>query len=151
MKKVDAAAERTRILREAGLRTTGPRRAVLEVLERATSPLSHADVADALDDESLDKVTVYRNLMALTDAGLARRTDLGDHVWRFELVRAFTAQETAHPHFFCTDCGNIACLPGVTVKIDGGVAASVARRGFEVQLRGVCRACDPPKARARHA
>jgi Fur family ferric uptake transcriptional regulator len=150
-KKAESTAARTKVLRDAGLRKTGPRLAVLQVLEGAKSPLSHADVADALDDETLDRATVYRNLMALTEAGIVRRTDLGDHVWRFELVRAVTAHETAHPHFVCTDCGTVSCMPGVTVRIDGGGAASVARRGFEVQLRGVCGDCDSPKLRRRHA
>jgi Fur family ferric uptake transcriptional regulator len=150
-KKADSAAARTKVLHDAGLRKTGPRLAVLGVLERAKSPLSHADVADELDDETLDRATVYRNLMALTEAGLVRRTDLGDHVWRFELVRAYTAHEMAHPHFVCTDCGTVSCMPGVTVRIDGGGAASVARKGFEVQLRGVCGDCDAPKLRRRHA
>jgi len=150
-KKKAASAERTKILREAGLRTTGPRLAVLGVLESAKSPLSHGDVADVLEDETLDRATVYRNLMALTEAGLVRRTDLGDHVWRFELVRAYTAHEMAHPHFVCTDCGTVSCMPGVTVRIDGDGAASAARHGFEVQLRGVCGDCHAPRLRRRHA
>ena len=150
-KKAESAAARTKVLHDAGLRRTGPRLAVLEVLEAAKSPLSHADVADELVDDTLDRATVYRNLMALTEAGLVRRTDLGDHVWRFELVREYTAHETAHPHFVCTDCGTVSCMPGVTVRIDGGGAAAVARKGFEVQLRGVCGDCDSPKLRRRHA
>jgi Fur family ferric uptake transcriptional regulator len=153
MKKAESAAARTKVLRDAGLRKTVPRMAVLDVLERAKSPLSHADVASRLEDETLDRATVYRNLMALTEAGLVRRTDLGDHVWRFELIRAYTAaHEMAHPHFVCTDCGTVSCLPGVTVRIDGGGASSVARvarKGFEVQLRGVCGDCDSPKLRRR--
>jgi Fur family ferric uptake transcriptional regulator len=147
----ERATARTKVLRDAGLRSTRPRLQVLEALERAKSPLSHGDVADLLEDATLDRATVYRNLMALTEAGLVRRTDLGDHVWRFELVRQYTAHEMAHPHFVCTDCGTVSCLPGVTVRIDGGGAASVARKGFEVQLRGVCGDCDTPKLRRRHA
>ncbi len=58
--KKTSSADRTRVLRQAGLRTTGPRLAVLDVLERATSPLSHGDVADLLEDEALDRATVYR-------------------------------------------------------------------------------------------
>jgi Fur family transcriptional regulator, ferric uptake regulator len=148
-KKSAASADRTKALREAGLRTTAPRRAVLGVLERAKSPLSHGDVADLLEGEALDRATVYRNLIALTEAGLVRRTDLGDHVWRFELVREYTAHETAHPHFVCTDCGTVSCMPGVTVRIDGDGAASVARHGFEVHLRGVCGDCHTPRLRRR--
>jgi Fur family ferric uptake transcriptional regulator len=156
MKKAESAEARTKVLRDAGLRKTVPRMAVLEVLERAKSPLSHADVSGNLErasgrsHETLDRATVYRNLMALTEAGIVRRTDLGDHVWRFELVREHKAHETAHPHFVCTDCGTVSCLPGVTVRIDGGGAASVARKGFEVQLRGVCVDCDGPKLRRRN-
>ncbi len=148
-KKAESDAARTKVLRDAGLRKTRPRLAVLQVLEGATSPLSHADVADELNDQALDRATVYRNLMALTEAGLVRRSDLGDHVWRFELVRALAAHGSAHPHFVCSDCGTVSCLPGVTVSLEGDGAASFSRKGVELQLRGVCAACEAPKVRRR--
>ena len=138
-------------IRGAGLRSTSPRLVVLRRLFEATTPISHSELFEGLSAEGLDRTTVYRNLVDLTEVGLVERTDLGDHVWRFELVRAFTAHETAHPHFVCTDCGVVSCMPNVTVRIDGGGAASVARKGFEVQLRGVCVTCDAPKLRRRHA
>ncbi len=141
--------ERTKTLRDAGLRRTGPRLAVLQVLERATSPLSHGDVADALAGEGFDRATVYRNLTALTDVGLVRRTDVGDHVWRFEIVRADSrGHDGSHPHFVCTDCGTVSCLPDVSVRIGGSRAsAGVARRAVEVQLRGQCGGCEPLRER----
>lgn len=152
MKKAESVAERSRVLRDAGLRKTGPRLAVLGVLERAKAPLSHADVAEQLADDGFDRATVYRNLIALTEVGLVRRTDLGDHVWRFELVRADAPHETVHPHFVCTDCGTVSCLPDVTVRIDGSRNPAVAKKAVEVQLRGVCGDCEPtklPRSRAR--
>ena len=75
-------------IRAAGLRSTAPRVAVLRELENASAPMSHADLVDALGDEGYDRVTIYRNLTDLTEAGLVVRADLGDHVWRFELKRA---------------------------------------------------------------
>src|SRR5262249_51074671 len=68
-----------------GLRSTGSRLAVLRRLEQARTPVTHADIVNDLAPEGFDRATIYRNLIDLTEAGLASRTDLGDHVWRFEL------------------------------------------------------------------
>lgn len=137
---VDAARAR---LRAAGLRGTAPRIAVLGELERAATPLTHAEIASTLVPRGLDRVTVYRNLLDLADAGLVRRTDLGDHVWRFELRRSGAAVGGAHPHFVCTDCGGVACLPGVDVRLRARRDAprAVRRRDVEVQLQGRCDRC----------
>ncbi len=133
------------ILREAGLRATQPRVAVLRELASAKSPLSHADVADALSGEGFDRATVYRNLMDLTEAGLARRTDIGDHVWRFELTSPSDDHEDeAHPHFICGECGAVSCLPEDAVSVKGGrgTPRALKSRAVSVQVRGVCDACE---------
>jgi Fur family transcriptional regulator, ferric uptake regulator len=77
-------------------------------------------------------------LLSLTDAGLLVRTQLGDNVWRFGLPRAAEQQHGQHPHFVCTDCGDVSCLPENAVSLRGQAArAQVA----EVQLRGRCTEC----------
>jgi Fur family transcriptional regulator, ferric uptake regulator len=134
-----------RVLREAGLRRTAPRVAVLERLEGGKAPLSHGDIAEALGPRGFDRATVYRNLMDLVGAGLVTRTDLGDHVWRFERVRPGDASHaTEHPHFVCTDCGGVSCLPDETVQIVPGRGAPRAIRKHEVavQVKGLCDACQ---------
>ena len=130
-------------LRAAGLRSTSPRVAVLRELESATSPLSHADLVEALGEEGYDRVTIYRNLTDLTEAGLVVRADLGDHVWRFELKRQEKAHQGTHPHFTCTDCGAVACLPSESVRLTSakGAPRSVAARSVDIQLRGLCDRC----------
>jgi Fur family ferric uptake transcriptional regulator len=133
------------ILRGAGLRATQPRVAVLRELVGARSPLSHAEVAEALSADGFDRATVYRNLMDLTEAGLARRADIGDHVWRFELMRPSEAHEDeAHPHFICGECGAVSCLPedAVSVKPGRGTPRALKNRAVSVQVRGVCDSCD---------
>ena len=55
-------------IRDAGLRCTAARLAVLIELSRANSPLTHAEVADLLIDRGIDKATVFRNLVDLVDA-----------------------------------------------------------------------------------
>jgi Fur family transcriptional regulator, ferric uptake regulator len=129
-------------IRRAGLRSTAPRVAVLRRLLRTSAPISHGELVAVLAGEGMDRTTVYRNLVDLTDAGLVQRTDLGDHVWRFELRRAERALR--HPHFTCVDCGAVACLPDVkvSVKPGRGVPRALQHQQVEVQLRGKCDACS---------
>ncbi|WP_225411522.1 Fur family transcriptional regulator [Stigmatella hybrida] len=137
-------AELQQKIRAVGLRSTSPRVAVLRELETASAPLSHADLVDALCDEGFDRVTLYRNLTDLTEAGLVLRSDLGDHVWRFELRRAGKEHQGFHAHFTCSDCGTVACLPEGAIALTPvkGAPRAVANRAVEVQLRGLCDRCD---------
>jgi len=127
-------------VREAGLRVTPARVAVLRALSGASGPTSHPELANALHDEGWDRVTLYRNLVDLTEAGLLRRVDLGDHVWRFELLSAPTGvgHEASHPHFLCTSCGDVTCLPDLTIA-----GALPSARPVTIQLRGECVRCAP--------
>ncbi len=141
---VRPAAELTNTLRAAGLRRTAPRIAVLQRLESAVTPLSHADIAERLAPVGYDRATVYRNLIDLVEAGLVTRADLGDHVWRFELVgTGGKPHAVEHAHFLCTDCGDVACLPDSAVKVVAvrGAPRSVGKASVEVQLKGLCDAC----------
>ncbi len=131
-------------LRERGLRATAPRIAVLQALSRHLRPATHADLATELAGDGWDRATVYRNLVDLTEAGFARRVDMGDHLWRFELIddRALHA-ETEHPHFLCDSCGEVACLPKDSVQVtsSGRAPRAVKKRLFQIQLKGRCDRC----------
>ena len=131
-------------LRDAGLRATLPRLAVLGELVGARAALSHGEVAERLEAE-FDRATVYRNLMDLTTAELVRRTDHGDHVWRFEWIGREAHEGDAHPHFICGSCGTVTCLPEDAVSLHtlpGAPRALRRKRGVAVQLRGLCDACQ---------
>lgn len=126
-------------LHVVGLRATGPRIAVLRELTAAAAPLSHGDLTERLDGTGFDRATIYRNLIDLTDAGLARRFDSGDHIWRFELAERAIAHR-AHPHFVCIDCGTVQCLPRSVVTV---AEETLSKRDpeLEIQLRGRCDSC----------
>jgi len=133
-------------LREAGLRATPARVAVLGVLRDGGGPLTHGEVADRLEGRGWDRATIFRNLVALVDAGFVRRTDVGDHVWRFEsLAEDARGHRTGHEHahFLCTGCGEVTCMPELELKLPRGgqVPQSVRSRSVEVQLRGLCDDC----------
>ena len=118
--------------------------AVLQYLQTATTPVSHAELFEALADQGFDRATIYRNLIDLTEIGLLSRTDLGDHVWRFELRReGQRGHQTEHPHFMCTDCGEVACLTGVNVRISPapGAPRALTAKNLAVQVQGLCDRC----------
>lgn len=126
-------------IRECGLRATPSRIAVLGLMQNATVALTHAEIADKLAGQGWDRTTIYRNLSDFVDSGLLRRTDVGDHVWRFERSEG-QHSATAHPHFLCTACGSITCLP--EVAFTGAKAPrSMKTKAVEVHVRGVCDAC----------
>ncbi|MGE0400281.1 MAG: Fur family transcriptional regulator [Kofleriaceae bacterium] len=140
MAKPDLEALRT-LLRDRGLRATSSRLAVLGYLqEHAVQPMSHAEIAAKLSPGPWDPATIYRNLLDLVEVGLARRTDVGDHVWRFELINA--DHKDGHPHFVCTECGVIECLPEMQLVLPRSkTPRAVRHRKVELQLRGLCDSC----------
>jgi len=128
-------------VRARGLRATPSRLAVLALLRASAQPVSHAEVTARLTDGGWDPATLYRNLIDFTEVGLVRRTDLGDHVWRFEVVHG-DHDTTAHPHFVCIECGAIECLLASELVIGRAKAPrAVRQRQVEVRVRGVCDAC----------
>ncbi|QDS95410.1 Peroxide-responsive repressor PerR [Roseimaritima multifibrata] len=136
----NSRAETQKSIRDAGLRATPARLATLEFLRQATSPLTHAAVAEHLAPLGVDKATAFRNLNDMTEAGLLRRTELGDHVWRFEAI-GDDGHADAHPHFLCVDCGTVSCLEDV--KLTTGSQRNTAQFGeiTEILLRGHCNDC----------
>lgn len=69
--RLDAACAR---LREAGLRITQPRIAIISVLISKAQPVSIEQIHAELNNKSCDLVTVYRCLGAFEEIGLVRRS-----------------------------------------------------------------------------
>lgn len=129
-------------IREAGLRATPARVLTLQMLRQATAPMTHADVAARLGASGIDKATAFRNLNDLTEAGLLRRTELGDHVYRFEEVRSGEQDDDPHPHFLCVVCGTVSCLENVKLTASSQRASEQFGEITEILLRGRCRKCS---------
>ena len=141
---VGFSAESARaLLKQASLRCTAARIAVLQRVADSPRPLSHAEVTTQLADHGFDQSTIYRALQELSEQGTLSRLDLGDDVKRFELRREETAEEASeHPHFLCIDCGKIVCLPTEAFKIDRRRFPSKTVADItQVVVRGHCEAC----------
>ncbi len=133
-------AENAGKLRRAGLRVTPIRLAVFRVLGRTRHPMSHREVVDQL--RGTDRVSIFRTLTSLVDAKLARRLELGDHTWRFELVDAGD-DAALRGTVSCIRCLQITRFEPVAITVGPGVPESVLAGldDGEVQVRGVCGTC----------
>lgn len=138
----EAIASARALLSNVGLRMTGARMAVVRWLQDATRPATHAEIAEDLVPLGFDKATVYRNLTDLAEAGLVTRSELGDHVWRFELRDRSHDGGKLHPHFVCIDCGSVSCVHDDKIIDDARKALTKMGQVVEILLRGHCTTCQ---------
>ena len=119
-------------LREAAVRVTAARVKVLSALLDARCAYSHQDMQDRFID--IDRVTLYRALDCLTEAGLVHKIAGDDRVFRYSAgaehgTNADPAQlpmQHQHGHFKCTRCTKVFCLDRDASL--GGVADSSRRQ-----------------------
>ena len=102
-----------------------------------------AGLISDMDEQGIDKATVFRNLVDLVDAELLSRTELGDHVWRFEVRVSGADNNAQHPHFICLDCGGVTCLSDLDFDAPSRKAASRVGEIKEILIKGVCVDCRP--------
>ena len=133
-----------RSLRDAGLRVTQSRIAVLRALQAARQPMSHSDLIDALHSESWDQATLYRNLNDLVNAGLLQPAASGGRVQGYEMAGSSSPARHGHAHFVCNDCGAAECID--ELKLPPPRHSAHFRRAlkagtFDIQVRGICDSC----------
>jgi Fe2+ or Zn2+ uptake regulation protein len=137
-------ADHTTRLREAGLRVTAPRLAVLGAL--AERP--HAD-ADALASVarsrlgSLSTQAVYDILRVLTEAKMVRRIVPAGHPARYE-----TRVGDNHHHIVCRVCGkteDVDCAVGDAPCLEPSDAHGFNVDEAEVVFWGLCPGCRTPR------
>lgn len=135
------------LLRDSGLRRTSAREAVLGYLAGQAHPLAHSEIARARGLAALDRVTLYRTLTALLDAGLAHRVQDQEGAWRFcAHVRRGRRCPANHPHFQCTRCGRMRCLADQTLPWIS-LRAKERILGKQLVVYGLCAACAAREGR----
>src|SRR5215210_3882817 len=123
-------------LREAELRLTPQRFAVLEYLTRAGGHPTADRIAAEINRRfpRASRATVYNTLRALRDAGLVREVATAEALTRYE------SNVEPHHHFICRACGKIEDVPPeafqapARVELEGGHEVETV----EVVLRGRC-------------
>lgn len=96
-------------LRDKGVRPTPIRTGILTLLMQTRRAYSHADLERAFD-HSLDRVSLYRSLLTLEEAGLIQKhIDQKGNVSYF--CQDIDNQDATYPHFKCSHCETVVPLP----------------------------------------
>ncbi len=127
-------------LRQAGMRVTKPRIAIIELLSRHPNPISIEKVHTGLNDRKCDLVTVYRCLATFEELGLVRRSFLHSGTCLYELTLG--GRPDCY-HVFCRQCGRIDPVDYFAVEAP---MRSLEERGYTaishvVEFFGVCPQC----------
>lgn len=132
-------------LRNAAVRVTQARVSVMAMLLSARSAVSHQDIQDRL--AGMDRVTLYRVLDCLTDAGLAHKIASDDRIFRYNAGAGkehhdHSALQSArghpqHGHFRCMRCARVFCLDGSGEAgfLESVLPSSGKRRSTTAQLQ----------------
>jgi len=141
--KSGSPAKHVERLRTAGLKVTGPRLAILDVVERNRNHPSAEEIYHGLvkDHPSLSLSTVYGTLGAFVRAGLVRKLSEVDGRLRVD------GTTTAHDHAICRRCGKIFDIEHGVVsntappsQLPGGLAVLEVRVEYDV----ICPGCRVP-------
>lgn len=137
MKELNAA------LKGAGLRATRPRLLILKELRGADQPLSAEQIFRKLHRArrgDFDLVTVYRNLTAFCESGLAAAVDVGIGRTLYE----FTGDHKHHHHHVvCRQCHTIEHISvcGIDTQVRQLMRMGYRELTHRLEFFGVCRDC----------
>lgn len=130
------------ILRQAGLKVTPQRLAILSFLEGNTSHPSAEEIYRALKPNfpSLSPATVYNTLEALIRAGVLQEVGIDP------ARRRVDPNPAPHTHFLCTKCSRVydLVLPAGELNIPQRVAGFTIHR-YALNLYGHCPSCAQPE------
>jgi Fur family transcriptional regulator, ferric uptake regulator len=135
-------------LRQAQMRVTKPRVALLEALIRREEPISIEQLHHMLDKRSCDLVTVYRCLAAFEELGLVRRTFLHNGTSLYEFAHA---DRSRRYHILCKTCGKAEPVDYFSVE---GMERLLTERGYTqlthiIEFFGVCPTCSKAQPPSR--
>ncbi len=145
--RAKAAAEwaesANRALSEAGHRSGGARRAVVELLAGQSCCLSAQEIVAVLREEgvTVGLASAYRALDLLHGMGLVQRVDLGDGGARYEPILPGGEH---HHHAVCDSCGRVTAFEDERLEHD--LERLAERLGHsihahELVIHGDCERC----------
>ena len=123
-------------LREAGLKATPARLAVMDVLKQHHKPITAQTFMSKLKDVKPDQVTVYRILSALVQAKVVREVSIAKGVASYEL-----ADRPHHHHVVCEGCGRVEDVPGKCIELPKKPKTFKHVTSHQLEYAGICNEC----------
>ncbi len=130
------------LLETFALKKTKPRISLLNLLLKASSPLSANSIFKKLANDNPDKVTIYRTLDALEESGVIKKVHTGEREAKYEINNS----ADDHHHIICLKCKKIVDFSGCDA--DGLIKKALAQtKEFKnithhsFDLFGICLKC----------
>lgn len=122
------------------VRKTAPRIAIVAVLQKHTNPLSEAEIKQEMGD-LYDRITFYRNVQTLVEAGVLHRIVIGTMYAKYALndCEEGHCHHQKHLHFYCKKCHEVICLEAVDLKPK--VPEGFDTDEIEILMQGTCKRC----------
>ncbi len=130
------------MIKEADLRVTGHRVAVLSAISKVRQPITVYELVEVLrKKENIDQATVYRNLSSLHEAGLLRRLDFNHGHAHYELETGRASHQLV-----CQSCETIEKIEGISVD---DVVKKMLKKSkkfknattHSIEIYGLCKSC----------
>jgi len=129
-------------LKPAGGKRSSKREQIVNVFLRHEGHLSADDLVDLIrgEDHRISRATVYRTLLWMVEAGIARKVDFGEGRFRFEQ----SYRQPRHFHLICKTCSR--SFEFLSSDIEAIIEEISTDRGFTasqsvVQIYGTCEEC----------
>jgi Fur family ferric uptake transcriptional regulator len=149
---VQSTAEFVETHRPAGGRRSGKRDLIVGLFLRQPGHLSADELVDLIrrEDRRISRATIYRTLLWMVEAGIARRVDFGEGKFRFE----HAYRHPRHFHLICKTCDQ--SFEFLSSDIETLLEEVAAARGFAprqsvVQIYGTCESCRAGSPKAQPA
>jgi Fur family ferric uptake transcriptional regulator len=138
-------------LAASGYRNTGPRRRLLEWLERQRTPFTAQDIVEAMARAKvpLGRATIFRTLDLLTELGAITQLHRQDGSHTYTVCGM-----DHHDHFICRICGKVEEVESCIVQPQlERLARSLPMHieAHRLEFYGRCDACRPRTQRGRVA
>lgn len=129
------------ILHSHSLKKTAARLSIISALQKSEMPLSENNMKEVMG-ELYDRVTFYRSVQTLTEAGIIHRIVADNAVIRYalNLNDKDNRHGSEHAHFYCLQCNAVICLDNVKMGCHGLPDGFVANQ-YEVIIKGLCNKC----------
>jgi Fe2+ or Zn2+ uptake regulation protein len=125
------------ILEDRGYRSTGPRRDVIDAIERRVDSFSAEDIGGDLP--GVGRATVYRTIKLLLEAGVLCKLALPNGETTYTLARV-----EHHHHTICVQCGTVGEFRDATIErllkgIGGDISGEIL--GHRMEFYITCEQC----------
>lgn len=129
------------ILHSHRLKKTAARLSIISALQKSEMPLSENNMKEVMG-ELYDRVTFYRSVQTLTEAGIIHRIVADNVIIRYALTRNDKENRlgSEHAHFYCLQCNTVICLGNVKTEYNRLPEGFVANQ-CEIIIKGLCNKC----------